>query len=428
LAHERSLGLSGKGINFGGNDNEDKALQSKTAALQTEVQNADAYYNDVYGSIQFDQYLSNYYVKSTASQYASGGGGGGAGGGDQTKFDDNMSQPSGIQHDQGLSQLSKLLASLPCPKILCSNSPQKQYIDPFLTEMNMMNIGWSDIVTPSTFLHPKKNTLFCKKGEAKENAFDENSELITKSNPKFYENILKRFPLTHYQVILFDDSLLNLKVAEACGIISYLVKPQPLPNNNFVKRTLYDAILESLHSLTPSLPHGPMGGSNLSDSQTLPVGGDLYLAAKQVADDQSLNKEVQGQLISLLKSLAGDRSKSPNQLGALRVLDTGAGTLTMLPRVVEMAAAAGFNKVDAHIYIFIPYRLEIFKKKLINYNVNNICSLATHNILLGRVLCGGNAIHIAFSCSIAPRLLRSVPAIHQQQLSLEQFNRKSWLI
>jgi hypothetical protein len=73
--------------------------------------------------------------------------------------------------------------------------------------------------------------------------------------------------------------------------------------------------------------------------------GAAYLDAKKVVDDAALNQEVRQALVGALAERCCTRQegKQGEEEVVLRVVDLGAGHLTMLSRVCELAAEAGFK-------------------------------------------------------------------------------------
>ena len=358
-----------------------------------EISSARAYYAAVFGSLDHAALLAS---------PVSGGGGGGGG-------SSSGGCPTGIAH---AARLGALLGSLACPKLVCSNSPASLHVDRCLDLLGLgpSTCGWAGPpVTPEAFLDGTADAWASASGASLGGGMlggggecsssssgnggsggssssggsggGSGARLVTKGDPAYWQALRLRFPASHFQLVLFDDSKLNCAVAEASGVdCCYLV------DEATGGRPLFDALLEALGCLEHAPPPpsttrtttgaatgaaggGAAGGGHSESAAALP--GAAYLAAKAAVDDGSFSGTVTAALEKALaerrlkassssssSSGSGSGSSSSSSSGGggagsdggekvvLRVVDVGAGTLGMLERVLALAAKGGYRRVE----------------------------------------------------------------------------------
>jgi len=396
LAHEKlHLGLSAMSADLGGevaigakNSAKKKKAQGQGQGVDSEgvlspieLAGARAYYQAVFGGLNLDELLPSSTSSSSSSSVVTGG---------VATAPGEAGAPTGIlgQHD---TQLAALLANLPCPKVLASNSPQSLYVNPVLHKLGLSpdQVGWASVLTPETWLgRLDQNDNDDDHNNSSGSSDQSPRRLFTKGSPAFWlaSGLLEQYPPELYQLVLFDDSVVNLEAAAAVGITPYLVHAK--------KRPLYDALLEALQVLPPRAPPAATmlasGSSNSSDVDDDDDQSEAtaYLTAKAAAEDASFSEEVAASLVQHLTELhaslrfasggngheseldaslpAGahtvstlpswaqaakkdnnnNNNTSGNEEPVLRVADWGAGCLSMLPRICALAYRAGFRVVD----------------------------------------------------------------------------------
>lgn len=226
---------------------------------------------------------------------------------------DNTQVRSGYDHGSAFQQrraaLAEFLKSLSQvhPVYLASNSPNAHVLR-VINSMGLGGVEFAGILTPD---------MFCKPSEQTEHVSQE-SAYPTKSSPhQYYKNILKRYPLSSSRIILLDDSLHNLQVAESVGIDGIHI--------NRSSRTLEEGLSEAIgHILPPETVDAVPSGERFTFSDI------EYLNSKNKIDANAINPCVWDQLAQQL-ALRIQRSTD----GVLRIADLGAGMLSMLELVLK---------------------------------------------------------------------------------------------
>jgi hypothetical protein len=140
----------------------------------------------------------------------------------------------------------------------------------------------------------------------------------TKSSPReYYKKILDKYPPRSSRIILLDDSMYNLQVAESVGIEGIHI--------NHSSRTLEEGISEAIgHILPPETVDAVPPGERFTFSDI------EYLNSKNKIDTDAINLRVWEQLAQHLASRV-----QRNSDGVLRIGDLGAGMLSMLEIVLK---------------------------------------------------------------------------------------------
>ena len=230
---------------------------------------------------------------------------------------DNKQVRSGYDHGSALqhrwSALAEFLKSVSNqhPVFLASNSPNAHVLR-VINSMGLGGVDFAGILTPDIYSKSSKQTEY----DSQESIYP------TKSSPhQYYKNILKRYPLISSRIILLDDSLHNLKVAESVGIEGIHI--------NQSTRTLEEGISEAIgHILPPETVDAVPSGQSFTFSDI------EYLNSKNKIDMNAINPRVWDQLAQQL-AFRVQRSAA----GVLRIADLGAGMLSMLELIIKGGGA-----------------------------------------------------------------------------------------
>jgi len=204
---------------------------------------------------------------------------------------------SGMHHQVRLGQL---LRALPCKKVLVTDAPRKLYADRVLATLGLEGL-WDGVISP----------------EEGGNACNNGSPCHSPTNDATvcWEDVDCRYPADCFERVFLSESDAYLqRVQEVAGIRGVLVSRE---------RPAQHALLEVFGCVPESAP---------------PTAKE-YLVAKESIDCSALNGDVRVALVSELK-----RKRSNGNV--LRVLDVGAGLVSMLRHVAELATVAGFSALD----------------------------------------------------------------------------------
>ena len=219
---------------------------------------------------------------------------------------------SGYDHGSALQQrwtsLSESLKSISHkhPVYLASNSP-KAHVLRVINSMGLGSVEFAGILTPD----------MQSKSLKQDEQINHESIYPTKSSPReFYKNILKKHPPISSRIILLDDSMHNLRVAESVGIEGIHI--------NRSSRTLEEGISEAMGHILPPETVDTVPGERFTFSDI------EYLNSKNKIDADAINPRVWEQLAQELAFRVQRSSDS-----VLRIGDLGAGMLFMLEFVLK---------------------------------------------------------------------------------------------
>ncbi len=227
---------------------------------------------------------------------------------------DNKQVRSGYDHGSALqhrwSALAEFLKHISDqhPVFLASNSPNAHVLR-VINSMGLGGVDFAGILTPDIYSKSSKQT-----------EYDSQESIIypTKSSPhQYYKNILKRYPLISSRIILLDDSLHNLQVAESVGIEGIHI--------NQSTRTLEEGISEAIGYILP-----PETADAVPSDHRFTFSDIEYLNSKNKIDMNAINPRVWDQLAQRL-AFRVQRSAD----GVLRIADLGAGMLSMLVLIIK---------------------------------------------------------------------------------------------
>ena len=194
---------------------------------------------------------------------------------------------SGYSHGLQSGDVLQALKKLKVPIVLASNSPVF-HVKRALTRLGIADLKIDAFMTP------------------------ERIGGILKTDQRFWEPLFDMFPSDDYRCSLIDDNGLNIKlVSQKLGMRGFRITPQQSLAENllrFLDVNAYEG--EEPFCLDPV----------------------MYLEAKRKVDDRALNKEV----LSRFESELALRAASLQERSLpLRVVDLGAGLLSMLPKVMS---------------------------------------------------------------------------------------------
>jgi hypothetical protein len=201
------------------------------------------------------------------------------------------------------------------PVYIASNSP-REHVLRVLACLGLSTVPFQGILTP-----------------------DSTGQFFTKASPGFWDALLRQHPPDRHEVILFDDNQSNLEAASRLGIRGVHVTDEwPL-----------DRAVSAVLGVIP-------------DPSVWRFSELQYLEAKNAVDRAALSQRVADRLgheLSLLRLRKGNRAE-------LRVVDLGAGLLSMLEPVVRLAAAKGarWTAVDYVAYEINPEVVQKAVRKL----------------------------------------------------------------
>ncbi|KAL7433709.1 hypothetical protein ACHAXM_003687 [Skeletonema potamos] len=216
------------------------------------------------------------------------------------KNENDVKSRSGYDHSHALQKrraLAELLESVSDihPVYLASNSP-KAHVMRVLNSMGLRSIKLAGILSP----------------DAEEDASP--AMYPTKSSPRqYYKQILSQHSPQSKRIILLDDSLYNIRQASTVGINGIHV--------NGKDRTLEEGLAEALGHVLPS----DYTLLNSASSSRYKFSDAKYLRAKNKVDAHAIDRMVWE---SLAQELTQRLQQKKN--GILRVVDLGAGMLSML--------------------------------------------------------------------------------------------------
>lgn len=203
---------------------------------------------------------------------------------------DSSGYSHGLQSGDVLRSLKKL-KKLNVPIVLASNSPVF-HVKRALTRLGIADLEIDAFMTP------------------------ERIGGILKTDPRFWEPLFDLFPSEVFRSSLIDDNGLNIKlVSEKLGMRGLRITPQQSLAENLLR--FLDVNVEE---------------EDGKEQEPFCLDPRLYLEAKSKIDERALNREVFSRLESeLTRRAASLQVKS----APLRVVDLGAGLLTMLPKVMS---------------------------------------------------------------------------------------------
>jgi len=218
------------------------------------------------------------------------------------------------------NRLKDLLQSIPYPIYLASNSP-RAHILRVLTAL-----GLKDVIPTDRILSP-----------------DYSDSHTTKHHPEaYFQPLLEKYKTQNHHIVLIDDSLSNLQKAKQVGIDGIQV------NTN---TTLEEAIAMFLGHIPPNHSVESNEEKNNQSSFYYTFSDVQYLQSKNKIDAVSINANVWNTLIT--KLLDQLRNNDENQ--TLRVVDLGAGLLSMLKMILN---GEGKDKVSLVDKILLDYKDE----------------------------------------------------------------------
>lgn len=232
--------------------------------------------------------------------------------------------------------------------ILASNSPL-YHVQRVLSRLQIPQDLFEGIYTPDDIhldgngcplISPTTIDSTIKPDVIKEDANKDHRSHFMKSSPLFWARVLRKYPLSEYDITLIDDNAHNIKIASGIGLQGIKVNAS-IP-------CLDDAILKYLDIY----PQGKICDIYLPTScsySSLPLeshgkGFEFdaveYLKAKNVVDDLSLNPNVRKGLVRKL----ADRIQRQIQVTPgpihLNIVDIGAGLGNMIPHMCHIIAEA----------------------------------------------------------------------------------------
>ncbi len=190
---------------------------------------------------------------------------------------------TGYSHaGDSLSSLRSFLSNIPYPLYLASNSPSWHVVN-ILKALGLSRVPWKGMLTPDTITHNDISLPF-----------------PTKAHPNiYYKSVLSQYD----NCILVDDSLHNVKRAQTMTNMTAI-------HVNHNTTTLEQALNIAMGHTDPDY--------TLSDAR--------YLQAKNLVDAQSIHAPTYEQVAKHVK-VSSD--------GILRVVDVGAGLLSMLSLILK---------------------------------------------------------------------------------------------
>eukprot|EP01041_Mallomonas_annulata_P008297 gene8297-17058_t len=205
-----------------------------------------------------------------------------------SKYAKKYNSLTGYSFDStSLHSLSKLKNKL----ILASNSPVF-HVKRVLTRLGLNNLKFDSYFTP------------------------ERMNGILKSDPKFWNILLKVYPQDKYDLTLIDDNGLNIQIVKGMGLAGIRITP---------KKSFSEALLTFLE-IFPSC-------NKYLESFTFEE--DSYLKAKNKIEKNTYNKEVFARLGEELIRLSSQTHKHTEST-EIRVCDLGAGGLSMLTPILDL--------------------------------------------------------------------------------------------
>ena len=201
-----------------------------------------------------------------------------------------------LQKRRALAEFLESISNIH-PVYLASNSP-KAHIMRVVNSMGLRNIKLAGILSPDVEEDGSLPSVY-----------------PTKSSPQqYYQQILERHSPKSKRIILLDDSLYNIRQASTVGIHGIHV--------NGKDRTLEEGLAEALGHILPNgdTPLDPKLSPNVYKFSDV-----KYLGTKNKVDANAIDTTVWFLLAQEL-SLRLQRTKN----GTLRVVDLGAGMLSML--------------------------------------------------------------------------------------------------
>lgn len=197
---------------------------------------------------------------------------------------------TGYSHDKSAKArriLIEILKGIEEPIFLASNSP-KSHVMKVVKTLGLGDINFAGVLTPDSTRDEEIT-----------------QDLPTKTNPSyFFHPILQRYDVSVHDIVLLDDSVNNLKKADEIGIKGLRVNGQS-------GQTLREALSTFMGHLDPKY--------QFSDVK--------YLESKNQVDAVSINVEVWEKLASELSQLTENSNN-------IRIVDLGAGLLSMLQMIL----------------------------------------------------------------------------------------------
>lgn len=208
---------------------------------------------------------------------------------------DMKNSNTGYNHDKHSKErqiLRSLLQSSEVPIYLASNSP-KGHVLKVIKALGLSHINFEGIITPDS----------ARDTEITDEVYP------TKNNPSsFYHPILQKYDTDLHNIWLLDDSSKNTIKAADVGI-------QGIQINGNEGQSL-------LRAISYTKGHMTLNDYQFSDVQ--------YLQSKNQIDLVSINKDVWENLLLHLSKILQDSASS-----TLRIVDLGAGLLSMLQLILE---------------------------------------------------------------------------------------------
>jgi 2-desacetyl-2-hydroxyethyl bacteriochlorophyllide A dehydrogenase len=243
------------------------------------------YYNEVYPNMDFGR-LRKYSIPS----------GTGADG-------------SGYSHGLQSGDVLRALKKLDCPIVLASNSPVF-HVQRALTRLGIADLNIQAFMTP------------------------ERIGGILKTDARFWQPLFDLYPKDTHRCSLIDDNGLNIKLvsSQKLGMRGLRITPT---------QSLAENLLRFLGVNTNERDQDK-DADDAADAAAFSVDAQLYLDAKNKVDDRAINQDIVRQLEGAVKARIADNAAatSADGVGVFRVVDLGAGLLSMLPKVMAMVEKA----------------------------------------------------------------------------------------
>eukprot|EP00611_Tribonema_gayanum_P012815 TRINITY_DN234_c0_g1_i7.p1 TRINITY_DN234_c0_g1~~TRINITY_DN234_c0_g1_i7.p1 ORF type:complete len:864 (+),score=192.40 TRINITY_DN234_c0_g1_i7:458-3049(+) len=237
---------------------------------------------------------------------------------------------------------TRLLRRVPCSKYIASNSPRRHVLR-VLRALGLADVHWSGILCPDT------------------------TGGFTKANPLFYERVAESHPVEQgWQVTLVDDSRANLEVArEGCGFEAVLLAPHGAASE---EHCTHSEVMDRAADLPTALARSLGAVAASAEWQFDSV---RYLQSKNVVDQASCSQSLWDQLA---QQVSDQDFSAVTGVATLRVLDIGAGLLSMLDKVLTLQGS--FTRIEYVAFESEPALQAAIASKLADLGFRPVASAA----------------------------------------------------